>query len=72
MGVSGQLSRLGRFPSWEIAPGTHWIGGWVGPRAGLDAAEKRKILTLPGFEAHHYTDSLNKCSRILKCNILVR
>jgi hypothetical protein len=21
-------------------PGTHWIGGWVGPRAGLDNAEK--------------------------------
>jgi hypothetical protein len=21
------------------APGTHWIGGWVGPRAGLDAVE---------------------------------
>jgi hypothetical protein len=23
-----------------LAPGTHWIGGWVGPRAGLDAVEK--------------------------------
>jgi len=22
---------------------THWIGGWVGPRAGLDAMVKRKI-----------------------------
>jgi hypothetical protein len=22
------------------APGTHWIG-WLGPRAGLDAVEKR-------------------------------
>jgi hypothetical protein len=21
----------------------HWIGGWVGPRAGLDAVEKRRI-----------------------------
>jgi hypothetical protein len=28
----------------EIAPGTHWIGGWVCPRAGLDPVEKRKIL----------------------------
>jgi hypothetical protein len=28
----------------ERAPGTHWIGGWVGPRAGLDAVETRKIL----------------------------
>jgi len=24
-------------------PGTHWIGGWVGPRAGLDAVVRRKI-----------------------------
>jgi hypothetical protein len=24
-------------------PGTHWIGGWMGPRAGLDAGEKRGI-----------------------------
>jgi hypothetical protein len=23
--------------------GTHWIGVWMGPRAGLDAEEKRKI-----------------------------
>jgi hypothetical protein len=34
----------------EILPGTHWIGGWVGPRAGLDVVEKRKILALSGFE----------------------
>jgi hypothetical protein len=29
---------------------THWIGGWAGPRAGLDDVEKRKFLTLPGLE----------------------
>jgi hypothetical protein len=28
----------------------HWIGGWVGPRAGLDAVEKRNFLTLQGHE----------------------
>jgi hypothetical protein len=22
------------------APGTHWIGGWVGPTAGLDSVEE--------------------------------
>jgi hypothetical protein len=33
----------GEWPG-ERAPGTHWMGGWVGPRVGLDAAEKRKIL----------------------------
>jgi len=24
-------------------PGIHWIGGWAGPRAVLDAVVKRKI-----------------------------
>jgi hypothetical protein len=27
----------------ERAPDTRWIGGWVGPRAVLDAVVKRKI-----------------------------
>jgi hypothetical protein len=36
-------SRPGRFTPRERAPGTHWIGGWVGPRAVLDAVVKRKI-----------------------------
>jgi hypothetical protein len=34
----------------RFAPGTHWIGGWVGPRAGLNDVEKGKLLILPGFE----------------------
>jgi hypothetical protein len=34
----------------ETAPGTHWIGGWVGPRAGLDDVEKRNFLILPELE----------------------
>jgi hypothetical protein len=25
-------------------PGTHWLGGWVGPRAGLDLLEKKKYV----------------------------
>jgi hypothetical protein len=33
----------GRFTPRKRAPGTHWIGGWVGPRAVLDAVVKRKI-----------------------------
>jgi len=32
------------YPQGE-APDTHWIGGWVGPRAVLDAAVKRYIPT---------------------------
>jgi hypothetical protein len=31
-------------PPGETTPSTHWIGGWVGPRAGLDAGARRKIL----------------------------
>jgi hypothetical protein len=30
-----------RFTPRERAPGTHWIGGWLGPRASLDDVEKR-------------------------------
>jgi hypothetical protein len=49
----------------ERAPGTHWIGGWVGPRTSLDDTERRRILTLPGLDlrplasqpvASRYTD----------------
>jgi len=36
-------SRPGRFTSGDRAPGTQWVGGWVGPGAGMDkAAAKRK------------------------------
>jgi hypothetical protein len=34
-------SSPGRFTPEEKAPGTHWIGGWMGPRASLDAVEYR-------------------------------
>jgi hypothetical protein len=32
------------FTPGEMTFGTHWIGSWVGPRAGLDAGTRRKIL----------------------------
>jgi hypothetical protein len=48
-GGEWSASRPGRFRPGETAPGTHWTGGWVDPRAGLDM-EKRKSLTLPGLE----------------------
>jgi hypothetical protein len=33
-------------------PGTHWTGGWAGPRAGLDTEARGKILSpLPGIES---------------------
>jgi hypothetical protein len=37
------ISLPGRFTLRERAPGIHWIGGWVSPRAGLDAVVKRKM-----------------------------
>ena len=52
--------RPGRFTLGEIT-GTHFIGGWVGPRAGLDGYGKSR--SPPGFDprtvqplASGYTD----------------
>jgi hypothetical protein len=41
-GGESSALRTGRFAPGEKAPGTHWIEGWVGLRAGLDAVEKKK------------------------------
>jgi hypothetical protein len=59
-------SRPGRFTPGERVPGTHWIGGWVGPRAVVDAVVKRKIPShrreskprnsIVQFVAQRYTD----------------
>jgi hypothetical protein len=43
MDVSGQLHAPAALPPGKEHSGTHWIGGWVGPRAILDAVVKRKI-----------------------------
>jgi hypothetical protein len=49
--VRGQLHVPAALP-----PGTHWIGGWVGPRVGLGAVEKNKIFhsweSNPSHPAH--------------------
>jgi hypothetical protein len=43
----GELSasRPFRFIPTEIAPGTHWIRGWICPRIGLGPLEKGIFLT---------------------------
>jgi len=45
-GGEWSASRTGRLTLGERTLGTHWIGGWMGPRAGLAAVAKREIQTL--------------------------
>jgi hypothetical protein len=54
-------SRSGRFAPSERVAGTHSTGGWVGPRASLDAVEYRTTSSPcrewnPGRPARRYTD----------------
>jgi hypothetical protein len=42
-GGEWSASRPGRSTPRESDPGTHWIGGWAGPSAGLDTVSKTKI-----------------------------
>jgi hypothetical protein len=56
-GGEWSASRPGRFTTEKRAPGTHSIGGCVGPRSGLEAVKKRKIMPLLGIEpqpSSHY------------------
>jgi hypothetical protein len=50
VGREWSASRAASLTPAEGAPGTHWLGGWVGPRTGLDDLERRKILILRGLE----------------------
>jgi hypothetical protein len=43
VGGEWSASHPGRFIPGERATGTHWIGGWMGPRVGLDDMEKGKF-----------------------------
>jgi hypothetical protein len=45
MEVSDQLHAPAPLPPGERTAGTRWVGGWVGPRAYLDAVKKRKSLS---------------------------
>jgi hypothetical protein len=57
-GCKWSVSRPGRFTFGEGTPSTRWKGGWVVPRAGLDAvARRKKITALPG----NRTRSSNLC-----------
>jgi hypothetical protein len=57
-GDEWSASRTGRFTLRERAPSIHWIGGWIGPRAGLNAVVKRRILSPSrGSKPHHLARS---------------
>jgi hypothetical protein len=66
LGGEWSASRPSRFTPRERIPGTNWIGGWVDPRAVLDAVVKWKILSsrresnprtlIVQLVAHRYTD----------------
>jgi hypothetical protein len=43
-------SRPGRFAPAEWANGPHWVEGWVGPKAVLDAVKKGNNLPLSEIE----------------------
>jgi hypothetical protein len=49
-GGKWSVSRPCRFAPGGRSPGSHWIGGWVRPRASLDDLNKRKFLSLPGLK----------------------
>jgi hypothetical protein len=45
VGDECSASHPGRFTRLERAPGTHWVGGWVGPRTRLDDVKRRETCT---------------------------
>jgi hypothetical protein len=49
-GGEWSASRPCRFTPGEKPPVTHWIGGRVDPRTGLDDVEKERFLTLLGLD----------------------
>jgi hypothetical protein len=70
MEVSGQLQALATSFLGKRAPGTHWIGGWVGPWTGLDTVVKRNILSScrefnPDRPARSLVTTLTELSRLL-------
>jgi hypothetical protein len=51
MGWVVSITPRPRFTPGERTPGTHWTGGWVGLRAGMDKEVRGKIISpMPGIE----------------------
>jgi hypothetical protein len=60
MGVSGQRHAPAALYLREKDPGTHWIGSWVGLRAGLDIVARRKSFA----SAENRTRSSSPCQTV--------
>jgi hypothetical protein len=64
MGVSGQRHAPAALNHGERTPGTHYTGGWVGPRAGLDTEAKSFVpygdrTSIAQSVVRHYTSWAN-------------
>jgi hypothetical protein len=74
MELSGKLHTPAALPPGVTASGTHWIGRWVGPRAGQDAVAKQKGSPFtarawnlnPGRPAHSLVTITTELLRLLK------
>jgi len=73
MEVSGQIHRPATFTPRERAPNSHFIGGWVAPRASMDVVVRRKIPK----KLNTKLKSVTKCQmhgtwNVLSLNILLQ
>jgi hypothetical protein len=59
--ISSHLGHFFHFISGNIAPGTHWVRGWVGCRNGLDSLKKTKI-SFSCRELHHASSDVQLVS----------
>jgi hypothetical protein len=59
--LDGELHGPAVLLTGKKAIGTHWTGGCVGPRAGLEAVENRKILLSQESNPGRLTQSPSLC-----------
>jgi len=70
-GGEWSASPPGQFTTGEGVPSSHWIGGWVGPTASLDAVARRNIPCLSqeldcGCPAHSLVTLQTELSQFLR------
>jgi len=67
MEVSGQFNAPDALPARKEPPITHWRGGWMGPRAGLDAVGREKFFPFPAVSYFVSKTSFSRGSRVRVC-----